>query len=582
MRTRVIGAVQGRSPFSLVIRNVRIVNVYNDTVTEGSIGIVDDRIAYAGPMDFACQAEEELDGGCCYALPGFVDAHMHLESSMLTPAHFAEVVLACGTTTVAADPHEIGNVLGLEGVRALMEAAGGLPLRVLMMAPSTIPSAPGFEDSGYDVGPEEAARLLDLPGISGLGEVMDFHAVAAGETRILSVVEEALKRGCLVDGHASLLTGRDLQAFRAAGIDSDHTLRTADKLREELALGFNVQIQSGNLSREMAEAMNSAPVQDQICLVTDDVPLPKLMERGHLNRVVAEAVALGLDPVRAVRFATINPARRLRLYDVGAIAPGMIADIQLVRDLREPRPEAVFCAGRLVCRGGRLLEPLPRPDLSDVLRGTVRCAPVAEGDLVIPAPAGETALVNVIREDGVSARTTRAQRELPVTADADGHPALDTGGYLKMAVFNRYGKRQHGLALIEGMGPVSGAVALTYGHDAHNLTVFGGNDADMALAANGVIEMQGGICAASGGRLLTQVPLPLAGLLSPERPETLLAQLRAFLSDCARMGFHHKDLMSFFTIMPLAVSPEIKCTDRGLVDVAHKRFLPLIEERRGS
>ena len=316
----------------------------------------------------------------------------------------------------------------------------------------------------------------------------------------------------------------------------------------------------------MAEAMNSAPVQDQICLVTDDVPLPKLMERGHLNRVVAEAVALGLDPVRAVRFATINPARRLRLYDVGAIAPGMIADIQLVRDLREPRPEAVFCAGRLVCRGGRLLEPLPRPDLSAVLRGTVRCAPVAESDLVIPAPAGETALVNVIREDGVSARTTRAQR----------------GGYLKMAVFNRYGKRQHGLALIEGMGPVSGAVALTYGHDAHNLTVFGGNDADMALAANGVIEMQGGICAASGGRLLTQVPLPLAGLLSPERPETLLAQLRAFLSDCARMGFHHKDLMSFFTIMPLAVSPEIKCTDRGLVDVAHKRFLPLIEERRGS
>ena len=160
MRTRVIGAVQGRSPFSLVIRNVRIVNVYNDTVTEGSIGIVDDRIAYAGPMDFACQAEEELDGGGCYALPGFVDAHMHLESSMLTPAHFAEVVLACGTTTVAADPHEIGNVLGLEGVRALMEAAGGLPLRVLMMAPSTIPSAPGFEDSGYDVGPEEFGTLM--------------------------------------------------------------------------------------------------------------------------------------------------------------------------------------------------------------------------------------------------------------------------------------------------------------------------------------------------------------------------------------------------------------------------------------
>ena len=576
------GAIQGRRPFSLVIRNVRIVNVFDDTVTPGDIALMDGRIAYVGAMDFPHTALEELDGAGCYALPGFVDSHMHLESSMLTPAHFARVALCCGTTTVAADPHEIGNVLGRTGVQALMDAARGLPLRVVMMAPSTIPSAPGFEDSGCSVGPEEAGEMLDLPGVSGLGEVMDFRGVASGEARILSVIEEAAKRGCIIDGHASLLTGRDLQVFRAVGIDSDHTLRTAEKLREELALGFTVQIQSNALNRELVEAMNAAPVQDRICLVTDDVPLPRLMEQGHLNHVVAQAVALGLDPVRAVRFATINAARRLRLYDVGAIAPGMQAEIQLVRDLRAPRPETVICGGKVICRDGRLLSELPQPDLSQALRSSVHCAPVTAEDLAIHAPAAGMAEVNVISQDGTSLRTTRSLREIPAVCRDGGQPVLDCRGYLKMAVFNRYGKAQRGLALVDGMPTVRGAVALTYGHDAHNLTVYGGSDADMALAANTVIGVQGGICAVLDGQARICIPLPLGGLMSTLEPEALLAQLKDFLAHCAQMGFVHSDLMSFFTIMPLAVSPEIKCTDRGLLDVAHKRFLPLIQRMKGD
>ena len=579
MLTRTVEAVQGRIPFSLLIHNVRIVNVYNDTITEGQIGLVGDRIAYVGPKGETWAAEETLDGGGCYALPGFVDSHMHLESSMMTPGHFAGVALSCGTTTVAADPHEIGNVLGLDGVRALMDAAKGLPLRVLVMAPSTIPSAPGFENSGYDVGAREAARLLDLPGIAGLGEVMDFHGAAGGDPRILSVVEEAVKRDCLIDGHASLLTGRDLQAFRAAGIDSDHTLRTADKLLEELALGFTVQVQSCCLNRELVEAMNTVRLQEQICLVTDDVPLPKLMGEGHLNHVVEEAVALGLDPLRAIRFATINPARRLRLYHVGAIAPGMTADIQLVRDLKKPRPELVVWGGRPVFRDGELLEAIPEPDLAEVLQSSVRCRPVCLEDLEIRAPGRGTAEVHVIRADPASTRTACVLRELPAVPAA-GKAMLDTTGYLKMAVFNRYGLPQHGVAVVEGAGSVSGAVALTYGHDAHNLTVFGGNDRDMVLAANAVIEAQGGICAARDGRLQNLVRLPVAGLMSTLPPQELLAQLQAFLKDCTGMGFRHADLMSFFTIMPLAVSPEIRCTDRGLVDVVHKRLLPLIEQMK--
>lgn len=215
---------------------------------------------------------------------------------MLTPEHFAQVALSCGTTTVCADPHEIANVLGIEGVRGLADACRSLPLRVLLTAPSTIPSAPGLEDSGFDVGPAEMEALLDIPGVAGLGEVMDFNAVAAGDERMLSVIEAAANHGVFLDGHVSALTGRRLQTFRAMGIDSDHTVPSAEKLREELALGFTVQVQECMLNREIVQAMNDAPVQDRICLVTDDVPLPRLMRQGHLNFVVERPSSWGWTP----------------------------------------------------------------------------------------------------------------------------------------------------------------------------------------------------------------------------------------------------------------------------------------------
>lgn len=323
-------AMLGRRPFDLVIRNVQIVNVFSASIVSGSIGIVNGHIAGVFGPEEALDSRRSIDGGNAYALPGFVDSHMHLESSMLTPEHFAQVALSCGTTTVCADPHEIANVLGIEGVRGLADACRSLPLRVLLTAPSTVPSAPGLEDSGFDVGPAEMEDLLDIPGVAGLGEVMDFNAVAAGDERMLSVIEAAASRGVFLDGHVSALTGRRLQTFRVMGIDSDHTTPSAEKLREELALGFTVQVQECMLNREIVQAMNDAPVQDRICLVTDDVPLPRLMRQGHLNFVVERAIELGLDPIRAIRYATINPAVRLRLYHTGGIAPGMEADMQLV------------------------------------------------------------------------------------------------------------------------------------------------------------------------------------------------------------------------------------------------------------
>ena len=462
----IAGAMLGSRPFDLLIRNVQIVNVFNASIVRGAIGIVNGQIAGVFDAGEAPESRQIIDGGGAYALPGFVDSHMHLESSMLTPDNFARVALSCGTTTVCADPHEIANVLGIEGVRGLAEACRNLPLRVLLTAPSTIPSAPGLEGSGFDVGPAEMDALLEIPGVAGLGEVMDFNAVAAGDSRMLSVIETAARHGVFLDGHVSALTGRRLQIFKAMGIDSDHTTSSADKLREELAMGFTVQVQECMLSREIVQAMNEAPVQDRICLATDDVPLPRLMRQGHLNFVAERAMELGLDPIRAIRYTTINPAARLRLYHTGGIAPGMEADIQLVKDLRHPKPELVLRAGKIVWEHGNYLPETPPYHIPDNLRGSVHLRPVTEDDFVIHAAVpegftGGTAVVNLIGQDGVSTRTTWVRKELALSCGENGSARLDTAPYLKMAVFNRYGLDRHGVALLTGMDGVTGAAALT-------------------------------------------------------------------------------------------------------------------------
>lgn len=570
----------GSYPFDLLIKNVNIVNVFNDTVVPGSIGICGKEIKFIGAPQGEFQAASIVDGEGLYALPGFIDSHMHLESSMLSPGEFARCALSCGTTMVAADPHEICNVRGPKGVYALLEALAGQPLKVLMLAPSTVPSAPGFEGSGCAVGPDEVREMLSHPGIFGLGEVMDFNGVADGEEHILSIIQAAREQGVIIDGHAALLTGDRLQSFAAAGIDSDHTAMTAGKLRELLALGFCVQVQESALSREMAEAMNSAAVSNRICLVTDDVSLDRLMHRGHLNHVVARAVALGLDPLRAIRYASINAADRMRQYNTGAIAPGRLADIQLVRDLRAPKPELLIVEGKCVYEKGRLNIREHCCDLT-VLRDhpmdVEEVTPEALRITVVNAGNCKFAKLNVIHQDGVSFRTRRALCELPLTGIGP-EKQVDITGYVKMAVFNRYGLHRHALALIDGMPSFRGAIALTYGHDAHNLTVYGSDDGDMCAAANAVREMRGGMCAVQNGEILAKVPLPLGGLMSEEPAEKLLEQMDAFLLASKQIGLAHEKPVAFLTLMPLAVSPEIKCTDLGLIDVVNKQMLPLVEE----
>lgn len=581
MLQKIADTMLGKHEYDLVIQNVQIVNVYNDTIRKGEIGIVEGKIGEISYNTNHLKGKKTIDGNNKYAIPGFIDSHMHLESSMLTPNHFAEIALSCGTTTVAADPHEIANVMGIKGVKSLVEACLDLPLNVYVFAPSTIPSLPGFESSGFDVTDKEMDEMLNLKGVIGLGEVMDFNAVSHGEKRMIDIIQAATDKGVLLDGHVAALTGKDLQIFRAMDIDSDHTLGTAEKLLEELSLGFTVQIQEGRLNKELVKAMNEATVSDRICIVTDDVPLPRLIEHGHMNYVVERAIELGLNPVKAIRFATINGATRLRLYHTGAIAPGNDADIQLVEDLRHPKPEVVIKDGNIVYEDNKFKVEIPAYIIPEDLKGSVNVKTVTTDDFKITVPVskgfkGGTAIINTMKQDGSSIYTKLVQKEVNISEEHDGKAVVETSPYLKMAVFNRYGTYKHSLGIIDGMSNVQGAIAITYGHDAHNLTVYGGNDKDMVVAANAVIQSNGGICAVRNQKVLSLIPLPMAGLLSDLSIEDLYQEMKQLLLHAEEMGFVHQNLLTFLTLMTLAVSPDVKLSDLGLVDVINKKFLPLV------
>lgn len=573
MNIKAIQACMGESPFDIAICNVQLLNVFTSEIYDADIGIVGNQFAYVGKFKKEHKALKYIDGKNRFAVPGFIDSHMHLESSMMTPASFAEAILPLGTTSVAADPHEIANVLGVEGVRMLCDQTRDLPLHVYVMAPSTIPSAPGFENSGAEITGKEISQMLKIPGVHGLGEVMDFFGVIACDPKIMDVIEAAKREGVLLDGHTPLLKGKELEAFAASGIDCDHTYMDAQIVQEKLSLGMCVQIQERFFSKELMEYLNSCPVQNRIMLVTDDVPISRLAANGHLNSLVKKAIALGLDSKKAYRYVTINAADRLRLYDMGAVAPGRKADLILLDSLEEALPSLVMSDGRVVAENGKMTVSVQKRKFPEEALHTMHIDPVREEYFKIPCDSKE-ALVNVIVQDG---RTSRTRLEQIVCQAENG--VLCQGELVKMAVLNRYrDNNNRGIALLGNMSGFRGAIATTYAHDCHNVTVYASNDRDLCLAANTVISTGGGVAAVQDGQVLCSIPLPIAGLLCEDDIKTLSEKFSVFNDIVKNMGLNHEEPLTFITLMALAVSPNVKLTDMGIIDVTTKTFLPLIEK----
>jgi len=575
LHDNLVNAAMGRIPFDLVIVNANLVNVFTGEIHPASIGIKDGHIAYVDWESRELSARQYMDAEGRYAIPGLVDAHMHIESSMVTPAAFAEGVLPHGTTVVAADPHEIANVLGVDGVKMLLDASRNLPLKVYMMIPSTVPSLPGMESSGAEIGPEEVAMMLEFPGIIGLGEVMDFWGVINLDEKITGVIDQVRRRGGLIEGHSPVFSGKELQAFIAAGVDSDHTIMDEEKVKEKLRLGMNVQIQERFITPELMQYINTLPDPSNFILVTDDVTADRLMTKGHLDFLIKKAIKCGLDPVLAIQATTIRPARRLRLFKHGCIGPGRVADILLLSSLEDFVVDTVIADGEVVAQSGNMVKSIEYPKFPQKAYDTVKLSKLSPEDFIIKTRRQHgIATVNAVAVNDINSRTSLEQVDVPIH---EGQLDIKALGLSTMAVFERHGKTgTKNLGFIKNLGDFKGAMATTYAHDCHNLVVIGTNAADMTLAANTLIRAGGGMAAVKDGKILSLVELPIAGLLSDKKMKDVVEDVISFAATLKQMGIRHREPVMLLTILALAVSPEVKITDLGMVDVANKKFIELI------
>ncbi|NLC11768.1 MAG: adenine deaminase [Firmicutes bacterium] len=582
--SRQLAAVaRGQLPADLVIKNCRLVNVLTGEIEEG----VDIAIA-AGHFVFIGDAEKCIEVNTkvirakgLYLAPGFFDAHLHVESSMVTVTQFARAVLPHGTTAICMDPHEIANVLGIEGVRLMIEEGQALPLRVFATAPSCVPSAPDLEDAGAAVGLEEVEEMLSWESVLGLGEMMNFPGVLQGEEKIHKMLEITREKRKVITGHFPLPdTASSLQAYIAAGISSCHESTRRQEVLAKLRRGMYAMIREGSAWQDLEETIKSVTenkVDTWRCLLVSDDTHPRdLLQRGHMDYIVRKAISCGLSPLKAYQMATINPARYFGLEEkLGCIAPGRQADFLLLSDLAGVKVEQVFIAGKKVAEAGKLTREVTGAAYPSSVFNTVLIASrLQASDFVMPAPEGKKeARATVIKVEEASALTKKIEMNVNFAGDL----ILTAGSDLaKLAVIERHGKKQGmALGLVSGFGLQKGAVASTVAHDSHNLIIMGTNNEDMALAGNILQQEGGGLVAVQEGKVLALVKLPVAGLLSTQSVEEVAAGLQQL-----ETAFHelkctlHAPFMTL-SLLSLPVIPEIRLSNRGLVDVSKNCLIPV-------
>ncbi len=551
----------------LLIQHGRVVSVLTGETFAADVTVSGDTISGVLPPGTAGPAREHLDAAGLLVVPGFVDAHMHVESSFLTPATFAALAVPHGTTTVLADPHEIVNVAGADGLRWLARAGARTPMTMLLGVPSCVPSLPGFETAGADLDAAAVAELLDEPGVVALGEVMDYRAVVSGERRIREVLRVARDRGVIIDGHCPGISGADLSAYLAAGIDSDHTKNLPDVALEKARLGMHLQIQEKSISPELIRGLLDLPLRPPFSLVTDDVAADALLTLGHLDHVARRAVRAGLPPLEALRAITVVPASRLRLHDRGSVTPGRRADLVLLEDLASFQPAVVIAGGTIVARDGAPTWE-PTDDDATPFRDSVRLTPPSAGAFAwrpgLPDGPRQVLAIRVNPVDTSTAAET-------VTIDVRDGIARLPADAASLAVLHRHGRTgDRAMAPVVGMTLGEGAAATTYAHDSHNLVVLGTSRDSMAAASRAVIDAGGGVAVARHGKVVALLPLPVAGLMSDAPADRVVAQAAAVREALHEWGYRHANVFMSLATLTLPVSPALKLTDRGLVDVERR------------
>ncbi|WP_426239694.1 adenine deaminase [Pararhizobium sp. DWP1-1-3] len=565
LRSRAVGAARGDAAFHTLIVNGTLVDMVTGELRAADIGLVGPLIASVHPAGARADAAEIIDISGGFVSPGLIDTHMHIESSMVTPATYANAVLPRGVTTIVWDPHEFGNVHGVAGVRFAADAAKKSPLRMILLAPSCVPSAPGLELNGADFDADVIANLLSWPEIGGIAEVMNMRGVINRDPRMSAIVQAGLTAEKLICGHARGLKAGDLAAFMAAGISSDHELVSSADLMEKLRAGMAIELRGSHdhLLPEFVEALNQlGHLPQTVTLCTDDVFPDDLAAGGGLDDVIRRLVHYGLKPEWALRAATLNAAQRLGRSDLGLVAAGRRADIAVFDNLTDLKARIVIANGVVVARDGRMLADITSADTS-VLKHSMKIAPLTADDFRV-ASNEKTVRIATIDQP-------RFTRWGEAQADVRDGFVVPPDGTTLIAVAHRHGRSDSRprVGFLRGWGEWRGAFANTVSHDSHNLTVFGSDPADMALAANTVIAAGGGMAVASNGMVKAILPLPLSGLVSDAPLDDVardFAGIRAAMDEIVAWQPPYLVFKACFGAT-LACNAGPHQTDRGIADV---------------
>lgn len=561
-------------PHDVRISGGKVVSAFTGEEFAADVLVRDGVISGVLPPGTPADARDHLDATGLLVAPGFVDAHMHIESSFLTPQTFASLTLARGTTTVLADPHEIVNVAGADAMRWMTRAGRDTAQTQLWGVPSCVPAVQGLEHAGAALSADDIADLLDEPGVIALGEVMDYRAVVSGEPRMRGIVRTARERGVLLDGHCPNLSGADLSAYMATGVDSDHTKNRTEVVLEKARLGMLMMLQEKCLLPEVVAALLALPQLPPLCLVTDDLAADHIVSTGHLDHIGRVAVRAGLPAAAALRAMTWTPAQRLRLYDRGVVAPGKRADLVLLRgELADFDPAVVLAGGRVVARDGAAVpEPSARTATAAGLGGTVRVeTPDADAFRWRTDLPDGTHRFRAMRVNPRDTYTEAVEVELPVS---DGEVRWE-GRTALVRVRNRYGRDGTVLAPLLGMDLTPGAVATTYAHDSHNLLTVGTTRPAMAAATAAVVGDGGGVAVVHGDdTVAARMPLPVGGVMSAADAAQVADEARAVRTALEEWGWRHLNPFMSVSTLTLAVSPSLKITDQSLVDVVRRAPVP--------
>lgn len=557
-----------RRPGDLLLTGGRVVNVFTDSVEEVDVVIADGWIAAVGPPGL-WQANQRIDLAGRFVLPGLIDAHMHLESTLLLPGELARLVVPHGTAAIVADPHEIANVMGAAGIELLIAASQSLPLDFFFTAPSCVP-ATASEEAGAQLDAAAVDRLLQEERVVALGEVMDFPAVLAGGEETLRKIQAARRRGAAVDGHAPSLSGRELVAYVAADIRADHESTEAEEAAAKAALGMLVQVREGSSERNL-EALLPPLVAGRLgqwCLASDDLLPVDVLERGHLESLLRRIVAAGVDPAVAVRHATLVPAVHYRLGDRGAVAPGYRANLAVVDDLRSFRASLVIHQGRTVARDGQYLMDTTVADLP--LENSVHLGALTENDLTFRPPGGSCAAIELVPDQII----TRMQAVVPQTSDGLWRFAADQDVSVIASIERHRSSGHIGLGLVSGFGfRRHGALGSSVAHDSHNLIVAGTSPRDMLACVRYLQEAGGGFVVVADGQVQAALPLPVAGLMSRDTGQSVSRQLEEVRAAAAALGCQLASPLAALSFLALPVIPELRITTRGMLHVPTQQLV---------